>query len=127
LSLLTTSWKTLNQEQLALEMWTCKDPLCQRPHHLTPMGYHSTPSTLTFQDLKSCHTPSLEDGSNTILTPQPCTVVSLRQQDILAPSPRHHLTAPHFIAEPWPKATTLQLHVRPPRKTFPMWHQQMAC
>src|SRR5947208_16753972 len=83
LSLLTTSWKTLNQEQLALETWTCKDPLCQRAHHLTLTGYLSTPSTKMSQDLKLCPRKSSEDGSETILMPQPCMAVSLRLQHIL--------------------------------------------
>jgi hypothetical protein len=126
LSLLTTSWKMLNQEQLAHETWTCKDPLCQRPYHLTLMGYLSTPSTETSWDSKPCPKQSLWPGAATIPTPQPCMEVSPRQQDILAPSPRHHPIAPRFIAEPRPKATTLQLHIRPPQKTFPMWCQQMA-
>jgi hypothetical protein len=127
LSLLTTSWKTLNQDQLALEMWTCKDPLCRRPHHLTPMGYLSTPSTETSWDSKSYPTQSSPPGTVTIPTPQLCMEVSLRQQDTLALPPRHHPTAPRFVDEPQPKATTLQSHVKSPRKTFLMWRRHMAC
>src|SRR5947208_17040944 len=84
LSLLTTSWKTLNQKQLAHETWTCKDPICRRPHHLTPTGYLSTPSTSMSLDSKPCPRWSSEHSSATILTLQPCMGVSSRQLDILA-------------------------------------------
>jgi hypothetical protein len=126
LSLLTMSWKMLNTEQLAHETWTYKDPLCRRPHHLTPMGYLSTPSTETSRDLRPCPCRSSRHGSVTIPTPQPCMAVSLRLQETLAQSPLPHLTAPRFVAEPWPKATTLQSHVKSPQKTFPIWRWHMA-
>src|SRR5947208_2947752 len=127
LSLLTTSWTTLNQEQLALETWTCKDPMCRTPHHQkNPTDYRSIPNTSTLWDSKPCPTQNSPPGVVTIHAPQPCMAVSLRQQDTLVPSPRHHPTAPCFVAEPRPKVTTLQSHVKLPRKTFPMWRRHMA-
>src|SRR5947208_1880967 len=99
LSLLTTSWTTLNQEQLALETWTCKDPMCRTPHHQSPYHqenptvYRFTQSIPAPQDLKPCHTQNSLPGAVTIHVPQQCMAVSLRQQDTLAPSPRHHQTA----------------------------------
>src|SRR5947208_11194643 len=80
LSLLTMSWKTLNQEQLAHETWTCKDPLCRRPHHQIPTDYHSIPNTWMSLDMKPCPRRSSDRGSTTILMPQPCTAVNLCQQ-----------------------------------------------
>src|SRR5947208_11023829 len=128
LSLLTTSWTTLNQEQLALETWTCKDPMCPTPHHQeSPTDYRSIPNTSTLRDSKPCPTQNSPPGVVTIHAPQPCMAVSLHQQDTPAPSPRHHLTAPRFVTEPRPKATTLQSHVKLPQKTFPMWCRHIAC
>jgi hypothetical protein len=127
LSLLTTSWTTLNQEQLALETWTCKDPMCRTPHHQeSPTDYRSTPSMATPRDSKPCPMQNSPPGVVTIHAPQPCMAVSLRQQDTRDLSPRHHPTAPRFVAASRPKATTLQSHVKLPRKTFPMWRQHMA-
>jgi hypothetical protein len=127
LSLLTTSWTTLNQEQLALETWTCKDPMCRTPHHQeSPTDYRSTPSMATPRDSKPCPTQNSPPGVVTIHAPQPCMAVSLRQQDTRDLSPHHHPTAPRFVAASRPKATTLQSHVKLPRKTFPMWRQHMA-
>ena len=132
LSLVTTSWEIRNQE--ALETWTCKDPLCRTPHHQDRPTYRQesltvypfTQSMATSLDLKPCHTQNSPPGAVTIHAPQPCMAVSLRQQDTLVPSPRHHPTPPRFVAAPRPKATTPQLHVKLPRKTFPMWRQHMA-
>src|SRR5947208_2486736 len=127
LSLLTTSWTTLNQEQLALETWTCKDPMCRTPHHQESlMDYRSIPSTLTPQDSKPCPVLNSWPGAATIPMPQLCMAVSPRQQNTLTPSPCHHQIAPRFVAAPRPKATTLQSHIKLPQKTFPMWRQHMA-
>src|SRR5947208_1524129 len=133
LSLVTTSWEIRNQE--ALETWTCKDPLCRVPHHHDRPTYRQesltvypfTPSMGTSRDSKPCPTQNSPPGVVTIHAPQPCMAVSLRQQNTLVPSPRHHPTPPRFVAAPRPKATTLQSHVKLPRKTFPMWCQHMAC
>src|SRR5438874_5842384 len=82
LSLLTMSWKTLNQEQLALETWTCKDPLCRVPHHQfpyrreSPTDSHSTPSTVRSHTLRPCPQPSSEDGYVAIHSPRPCMAAS---------------------------------------------------
>src|SRR5947208_621896 len=66
LSLLTTSWKTLNQEQLALETWTCKDPMCRTPHHQeSPMDYCFIPNMSTPRDSKSCPMQSSPPGAVT--------------------------------------------------------------
>jgi hypothetical protein len=132
LSLLTTSWKMLNQEQLALETWTCKDPLCRTPHHQLPYhqesqtDYPFTQSIPTPRDSKLCPTQNLQPGTATIHAPQPCMAVNLRQQDTLAPFPRHHPIAPRFVAKPRPKAITLQSHVKLPQKTFLIWRRHMA-
>ena len=132
LNLVTTSWEIRNLE--ALEMWTCKDPLCRTPHHQDRPTYRQesltvypfTQSMATSLDLKPCHTQSSPPGVVTIHAPQPCMAVSLRQQDTLVPSPRHHPTPLRFVAAPRPKATTLQSHIKLPQKTFPMWRQHMA-
>jgi hypothetical protein len=134
LNLLTTSWTTLNQEQLALETWTCKDPLCRVPHHQDRLTYQQesltvypfTQSMSASQDSKPCPTQNSPPGVVTIHAPQPCMAVNPRQQDTLAPSPHHHPTQPRFVAAPRPKATILRSHVKLPRKTFPMWRQHMA-
>src|SRR5947208_4451142 len=77
LSLLTTSWKTLNQEQLALETWTCKNPMCRTPHHQeSPTDYRSTPNTSTSRDSKPCPTQNSPPGVVTIHAPQPCMAAS---------------------------------------------------
>src|SRR5947208_11832894 len=82
LSLLTMSWKTLNQEQLALETWTCKDPLCRVPHHQSPYQQESltdsrsTPSTVGSRTLRPCPQPSSEDGFAAIHSPCPCMAAS---------------------------------------------------
>jgi hypothetical protein len=120
-------WKTLNIDQLAHETRICKDPLCQRPHHQILMDYHSTLNTWKSLDMKPCPHQNSKHGSTMILMPQPCMGVSPHQQDILAPSPRHHLTVPRFVAEPRPKDTIPKSHARPLRKTFPIWCQHMAC
>jgi hypothetical protein len=127
LSLMTTSWKTLNQEQLALETWTCKDPMCRTPHQQgSPTDYHSIPNTPTSWDLKPCPTQNSPPGGATIHMPQPHMAVSLRQQDTPALSPRHHPTPPRYVAVFRPKASTPQSHVKLPQKTFPMWRRHMA-
>jgi hypothetical protein len=131
LSLLTTSWKTLNQDQLALEMWTCKDPLCRRPHHQSPMDYCSIPSIIGPRTLKPCHQQSSEDGFVVIHLPRPCMAANPHQMDVLDQSLRHHPTVPHFVVGSPPKARTAPSHARPlrplPKKTPYTWHQQMAC
>jgi hypothetical protein len=126
LSLLTTSWKMLNQEQLAHKTWTCKDPLCRRSHHQIPMDYHSTLSMWKSLVIKPCPRQSSEHGSATIPTPQPCTAVSPHQQDIPALSPLPHLTVPRFVVGSRPKDDTLRSPTRSSQRRPQMWHQQMA-
>jgi hypothetical protein len=82
LNLLTMLWKTLNQEQLALETWTCKDPLCQVPHHQSPyhqespMDSRSTPSIVGSRTWRPCPQPSSKDGFGVIHLPHPCMAAS---------------------------------------------------
>src|SRR5947208_4051004 len=86
LSLLTTSWKTLNQEQLALETWTCKDPLCRAPYHQiphqspyqqeSPTDSRSTPDIVGLHIWRPCPQPSSEDGFVAIHSPRPCMAAS---------------------------------------------------
>jgi hypothetical protein len=130
LSLLTTSWKMLNTDQLALETWTCKDPLCQRPHHQSPMGYHSIPSTVGPHTLKPCHQQSSKGGFAVIHSPCPCMAASPLLVEGLNQSLCSHPIVPHFVIGSPLKAHTAPSHARPlwplPRKTPHMWRQQMA-
>src|SRR5947208_9135616 len=81
LSLLTTSWKMLNQEQLVQETWTCKDPLCRKPHHQNPTGYPSTPSTFVPQDTRSYHRESSDSGFTVTLSLHPYTEANPHHQE----------------------------------------------
>src|SRR5947208_14108945 len=132
LSLLTTSWKMLNQEQLALETWTCKDPICQTPHHQeSPMDYRSTPSIVGPRTLRPCPRQSSEDGFVAIHSPRPCMAASPLLVGGLDQYLRPHPTVPHFVVGSPPKARTAPSHAWPlrplPQKRPQSWHQHMAC
>jgi hypothetical protein len=130
LSLLTTSWMTLNQEQLALETWTCKDPLCRRPHHQSPMDYHSIPSIVGPCTWRPCPRQSSEDGSVVIHSPCPCMAASPLLVEGLDRSLYLYPTVPHFTDASPSKAHTALSHARPlrplPKRTSHTWRQQMA-
>jgi hypothetical protein len=108
----TLSWQTMTKEQLAKEMWTCKDLLCHTPHHQTPMGYPSTPGTLIAQDTKSCHQGSSEHGSTMTLMPHHYTEVSPHQLEVPDLSPCQHPIAPHFVIRSPLKDAFRPLHTK---------------
>jgi hypothetical protein len=130
LSLLTTSWKTLNTDQLALEIWTCKDPLCRRPHHQSPTDYHSIPSIIGPHTWRPCLRQSSEDGFEVIHSPRPCMAANPLLVDTLNQSLRHHPIVPRFANASPLKARTAPSHARPLRpllkRTSYMWRQQVA-
>jgi hypothetical protein len=126
----------LNQEQLALETWTCKDPLCRAPHHQSP--YHqespmdscSIPGIVGPRTLRPCPQPSSKDGFVAIHSPCPCMAASPLLVEGLDPYLRHPPTVPHFVVRSPPKARTAPSHAQPlrplPQKKPNMWRQHMA-
>ena len=131
MSLLTTSWKTLNQEQLALETWTCKDPMCRTPHHQeSPTDYRSTPSIVGPCTWRPCPQQSSEDGFVVIHSPCPCMAASPLLVEGLDQYLRHPPTVPRFVVGSPPKARTAPSHARPlqplPQKKPNKWRQHMA-
>jgi hypothetical protein len=139
-SLLTTSWKTLNQEQLALEMWTCRDPLCRAPHHQiphqspchkeSPTDSRSIPSIVGFHTWRPCPTQSSEDGSEATHSPHPCIAVNPPRVEGPDQYPRLHPTVPHFVVGSPPKVRIAPSHARPlrplPQKKPNTWRQHMT-
>jgi hypothetical protein len=130
----------LNQEQLTLETWTCKDPLCRVPHHQVPhqspcqqgslTDSRSTQNTIGSHTLRPCPRESSEDGYAAIHSPRPCMAASPLLVEGLDQYLRHPLTVPLFVVGSPPKARTAPLHARPlrplPQKKPNTWRQHMA-
>src|SRR5947208_7016488 len=137
---LTTTWKTVDQKQLAHEMWTCKDPLCRAPHQQVPRRFpyqqesltdsRSIPDTDGPRTLRPCPRQSSEDGYVAIHSPRPCMAANPQQVEGLDQYLRHPPTVPRFVVGSPPKARTAPSHARPlrplPQKKLHTRRQHMA-